>query len=52
MIATRGAIQVPVGCRMRRTIEFEILVHRDPKRIDKSARIEIARFVLIPLGSL
>jgi len=37
---------------LRRFDEFEILFHRDQSRIDKSAHIEIERFVLIPLNSL
>jgi hypothetical protein len=43
---------VPAAATLRRFDEFAILFHRDPSRIDKSARIEIERFVLIPLASL
>jgi|ERR1017187_414315 hypothetical protein len=43
---------IPTAPELRRFDEFEILFHRDRNRIDKSARIEIERFVLIPVGSL
>jgi hypothetical protein len=43
---------IPSAPVLRRFDEFEILFHRDQSRIDKSAHIEIERFVLIPLNSL
>ncbi|HEY1218806.1 MAG TPA: hypothetical protein VGF03_07700 [Bryobacteraceae bacterium] len=43
---------VPTAPELRRFDEFEILFHRDRNRIDKSAHIEIERFVLIPVNSL
>ena len=41
---------VPTPPRFRRFDEFEILFHRDRSRIDKSARIQIERFVLVPVN--
>ncbi|MGB9455836.1 MAG: hypothetical protein WCB12_07330 [Bryobacteraceae bacterium] len=43
---------IPAAPELRRFDEFEILFHRDRNRIDKSAHIEIERFVLIPVNSL
>jgi len=42
---------IPTASELRRFDEFEILFHRDRNRIDKSAHIEIERFVLIPANS-
>ena len=39
---------IPTAPELRWFDEFEILFHRDRNRIDKSAHIEIERFVLIP----
>jgi hypothetical protein len=33
---------------LERFNEFKVVFHRDRKRLDKSARIEIDRFVLVP----
>jgi len=43
---------IPTVPELRRFDEFEILFHRDQSRIDKSAHIEIERFLLIPMSSL
>ena len=43
---------IPTAPELRRFDEFEILFHRDRNRVDKSAHIEIERFVLIPVNSL
>jgi hypothetical protein len=43
---------IPAAATLRRFDEFAIVFHRDQDRIDKSARIEIERFTLVPLGSL
>jgi len=43
---------VPTAPKFRRFDEIEIVFHRDRNRIDKSARIEIERFVLVPVNSL
>ena len=42
---------VPTAPRLQRFDEFEIVFHRDRSRIDRSARIEIDRFVLVPANS-
>ena len=43
---------IPPAPELQRFDEFEILFHRDQSRIDKSAHIEIERFVLIPMSSI
>jgi hypothetical protein len=43
---------IPTAPGLRWFDEFAILFHRDRSRIDKSARVEVERFVLIPVGSL
>lgn len=43
---------IPTAPELRRFDEFEILFHRDRNKIDKSAHIEIERFVLIPVSSI
>jgi len=43
---------IPAAPELRRFDDFEILFHRDQSRIDKSAHIEIERFVLMPVNSL
>lgn len=39
---------VPSTSVLERFNEFKVVFHRDRKRLDKSARIEIDRFVLVP----
>ena len=39
---------VPITRALERFNEFKVVFHRDRKRLDKSARIEIDRFVLVP----
>jgi hypothetical protein len=39
---------VPNTRELERFNEFKVVFHRDRKRLDKSARIEIDRFVLVP----
>ncbi len=41
---------IPGACAVERFNEFKVVFHRDRKRMDKSARIEIDRFVLVPAG--
>jgi len=43
---------IPAAPALQQFDEFKILFHRNHSRIDKSAQIEIDRFVLVPLGSL
>jgi hypothetical protein len=39
---------VPSGSPVRDFNEFKIVIHRDPVRVDRSARIAIDRFILVP----
>ena len=39
---------VPAGSAIRQFNELEVVFHRDRVRIDRSARIAIERFVLVP----
>jgi hypothetical protein len=39
---------IPLGSPIRRFNELEVVFHRDRVRIDRSARISIQRFVLVP----
>ena len=43
---------IPAVRVLRRFNEFQVVFHRDRRRMDKSARIEIDRFVLLPAGSV
>ncbi len=40
--------RIPSSPRIRSFNEFKVVLHRDPVRIDKSARLAIERFVLVP----
>jgi len=43
---------IPAGMTLAQCGEFEVVFHRSPTREDKSARVAIERFVLVPRGTM